>query len=140
MEIGTKKTWHMRLPLLLGFSQLCNLLSQITGFFDHQYICRESIDILNYLHGAIHQGRQHLGLSLLFGYGQLCLLSSQTAGFFDHRYLGKKSINIVNHLHWDYWQGKVADHHFWFGVANCAFWSIRLQNVLSPISLEGISR
>ena len=45
MEIIIKGRKHVSLPLLVKFVQLCFLSNQITGFFDHQYLCRESSDL-----------------------------------------------------------------------------------------------
>ena len=33
------------------------LFNQIAGFFDHQYIWKECIDILDFLHEGIHEGK-----------------------------------------------------------------------------------
>ena len=43
-----------------------NLLSNhIAGFFDHQYLWREPIKVLDSLHGDSHQGRENLMVILL---------------------------------------------------------------------------
>ena len=42
--IITKGKYYLRLPLLVWYSQLCFSSNQIAGLFDHQYICKESID------------------------------------------------------------------------------------------------
>ena len=48
MEIVTKGRHHLRLPLLVGCGQLCLWSSQIPGFFDHQYLWKESIETFNW--------------------------------------------------------------------------------------------
>ena len=57
MKIAIKCRWHLELPLLVGYDQLCLLSNQIAGVFDHQYLWKESIAILVFLHGVIHQGK-----------------------------------------------------------------------------------
>ena len=72
---------HVRLPLLIGFGQMCLLSSQIAGFLDLQFLQKESISILDCLHQIfikekqhvklIHQNkRQLMRLTVLFGRGQ----------------------------------------------------------------------
>ena len=50
--------------------------NQITGFFDHQYLWKEYMNIVDFFHGDIHTGRQHLKLLLLASsmsrYSQSC--------------------------------------------------------------------
>ena len=40
--------------ILAGFGQVCPLSNQIAKFFDHEYLWKESIDILDILHEEIH--------------------------------------------------------------------------------------
>ena len=49
---------RMRLPLLFGFGQLCLSFKQVAEFFDHQYICMESIDTIFFLLGDNHQRKK----------------------------------------------------------------------------------
>ena len=42
-------------PPLVGYGQLCLSSDQIARFFDHQYIWKESRDILVLLHVVNHQ-------------------------------------------------------------------------------------
>ena len=42
---------------LVGCGQLCLLFSKIAGYFDHQCLRKESVYILLFLHGDIHQGK-----------------------------------------------------------------------------------
>ena len=47
--------------------------SQIAIFFDHQYLSKESIDTLDFLHGDNHQYKVGSETTNLVGCGQLCL-------------------------------------------------------------------
>ena len=38
------------MDFLVGFGQLCLSSNHIAGFSDHQYLCKESIDTLDFLH------------------------------------------------------------------------------------------
>ena len=97
-----REKYHLRLPFLVGFCQLYFLSNQISLFFDHQYLFKESINILVFLHGRKKSKKEnvikerkyitqikriHLRILLLVECGQLQLLSNQIAGFFDHQYL-----------------------------------------------------
>ena len=55
MEMIIKRRYHVRQALLVGCGQLCFLFIQTAEFFDQQYIWKESIDILEFLHGEMHQ-------------------------------------------------------------------------------------
>ena len=57
MEIIINRKWYLRLPLMVGCGQVCLLSNQIARFFDQQYLCKESIHILDFLNGDIHQGK-----------------------------------------------------------------------------------
>ena len=57
MEIIINRKWYLRLPLMVGCGQVCLLSDQIARFFDQQYLCKESIHILDFLNGDIHQGK-----------------------------------------------------------------------------------
>ena len=41
----------MKLPLFIGCGQSCVLSNQIVGFFDNQYLWKESSDLSFFLHG-----------------------------------------------------------------------------------------
>ena len=47
----------LRLPLMVGCDQFFLSSNQIVGFFDHQFLWKELIDILVFLHGVSHQGK-----------------------------------------------------------------------------------
>ena len=57
MEIIIKGKQHLRLSFLARYGHLCFLSNQIAGFFDQQNLWKESIDVLDFLHGDVHQGR-----------------------------------------------------------------------------------
>ena len=50
--------------------------NQIAGFFDHQYLWKESSDILCFLYGGNQQGEVEYEVLLFVGCDQLCLLSN----------------------------------------------------------------
>ena len=60
MEIIIKERQHLRLPPLDGYGELYLSSNQIRGFFDHQYLLKESINISGFLYGYKHPRRQHL--------------------------------------------------------------------------------
>ena len=47
----------MRLPVLFDCGNLCFSSSQIAGFFDYQYMLKESSDLGLFLHGDSHQAK-----------------------------------------------------------------------------------
>ena len=51
------------IPLLLEFGQLHPLPNQTVGFFDSQYLWKESIAILLFLRGVGHQGKAASGIT-----------------------------------------------------------------------------
>ena len=57
MDLVINIMQHLTQPLLVGFGKVCLLFNQIAGFFDHQYLSKESICILDFLHGFNHQGK-----------------------------------------------------------------------------------
>ena len=57
MEIVIKGKQPLRVPLLVWCGQVYLSLNQIPGFFDHQYLWKEFIDLLNFLHGSNHRGK-----------------------------------------------------------------------------------
>ena len=59
--------------------------NQIVEFFDHEYLWKESIDILDFLIDVIIKTGSIRGYHV--GCSQLCLLSNQFSGFFDYQYL-----------------------------------------------------
>ena len=81
MEVVIKRGQHLGL-LLDWICQWCLKSNDIAGFFDHEYLWRESIDILIFCIELAIKGRKHLRLPLLICCGQLCLSSNQIAGFF----------------------------------------------------------
>ena len=50
LEIAISGREDLRLPLLSTCGQLSLLSNLIAGFFDHQYLCNESIDTLDFMH------------------------------------------------------------------------------------------
>ena len=57
MDLFIKGRQHLRLLLLVGCGPLCLFPNQIVAFFDHQYLCKELNDILDFLHEVNHQGK-----------------------------------------------------------------------------------
>ena len=95
LEIIIKGRQDLRLLLLVGCGQLCLSSSQITGFFDHCYILKQSSYIIVFYMELVIKQRQNSRLLLLIRYVQVSLLSNQIAGFFGHHYLQKESIDIL---------------------------------------------
>ena len=91
MEIIIKRMQDLSLLLLVECGQLCLLSNQIAGFFDHQYLRKESIDILVFCIEIFIKESQHPRLPLLVEYAQLCLFSNQVEGVYDHQYSQKES-------------------------------------------------
>ena len=58
--------------------------SQIVVHFDHQYLWKESINTLGFVHGFNHQVKVASENTTFDRYGQLRLLFNQIAGFFNH--------------------------------------------------------
>ena len=85
----------LRVPFLVWCCWLCFLSSQIAGFFDHQYFCKESIDTVVFLHETV-SGRKDLKLPFLFGCGKLGLLPNQTEEYSDHQQLWNESMNTLD--------------------------------------------
>ena len=50
MELVIKGVQRLSLPFLFGCGHLCLLPSQIAGFINHQYLWKEWIDVLDFLH------------------------------------------------------------------------------------------
>ena len=66
--------------------------NQIAVFFDHQYFCMESSNLLDILHGdSFIKDRWVPRLDLLVGSNHLCLSFNQIVGFCDYQYLWKES-------------------------------------------------
>ena len=141
MEFIIKCRYHLRLLLLVECGQLCHLPSQIAGFFDHQYLWKESVDILVSLHGVSHKGKVAPITCHLFGLGvvscghliilQDCLISNIS---------GENQLVSLFFLHGDNYQEKVRSiitvlGCVWAGVP-LAQWDRRI--LWSSISLEGI--
>ena len=57
-------------------------------------ISKESIDVLDILHGDGHQEKVVFETITLVRCGQVCLLSNLIEGFFNHQYLWMESIDI----------------------------------------------
>ena len=68
-------------------------------FFDHQYLWKESVDILIFLRGNNHQGKAESETNTC---GHFCLLSYQITGFFDQQNLWKESIDLLDFFAWRY--------------------------------------
>ena len=49
------KARYLRLPVVIGYGELCVLSNQISGFFDHQCLWKKLINLLDFLHGDNHQ-------------------------------------------------------------------------------------
>ena len=77
--------------LVLQFWSKWLSANQTEGFFDNQYLWKESIE---------RWSSTDRRLPFLVGFGQL-YLSNQIAGFFDHQYLWKESIDDLLSLHED---------------------------------------
>ena len=108
MDIVIKNRQHLRLPILVGCYQLYLSSNPKAGLFDHQYLWKESVNILDFLLGDNHQ-RKEASKTTTFGQVWLVvLLSNQIPGFFGHQYLQKKSSNFfLDFLHVDSHQVKV---------------------------------
>ena len=48
----------LRLQLLVGCGEFCISFSQIAGFLDHQYVYKESVNTIYFLHGDNHQHKE----------------------------------------------------------------------------------
>ena len=112
MEINIKRK-GLRLPILNRCGQVCFSCNQIAGFFDHECVCKESINTLDFLQGDNERRSRGLWLvvasfashpikyqnSLIIDIsgrlGEASRVSSnQIAGFFDHHYFAEESIDI----------------------------------------------
>ena len=93
-ELISEEKWHLRLPLLVKFDQLCLSSIPIAGFFDHQYLWKESINVFVFCMQIITKGRWLLRQSILVGLGQLYFFFNQIPGFFDHHCPWKESADI----------------------------------------------
>ena len=67
MEITIKGRKDLRLPVLVGCCQLCLLSSQIAGFFDHQYLWKESMNTKDFLLGGNQQLKEGWGYHFCLG-------------------------------------------------------------------------
>ena len=98
-------------PVLQEGPGLCDqvdlLSNQITGFFDHQYLRMQSIEILDFCMMIIFNGRCHQRLPLLVACDYLSLSSNYFAVFFHHQFLWKESIYVLVLLDGVSYQGKV---------------------------------
>ena len=63
----------------------CVSTNETAGFLEHQYFGKESIDILVFLPGDIHQGKVTYETTTFAGCGQVSVLSNQIAVFFDQQ-------------------------------------------------------
>ena len=73
--------------LAVGCYQLYLSSNPKAGLFDHQYLWKESVNILDFLLGDNHQ-RKEASKTTTFGQVWLVvLLSNQIPGFFGHQYL-----------------------------------------------------
>lgn len=102
----------MRLPLLVGFKQSYFSSNQIVGFFDHQYLWKESLDILVFCIEVIIKLASE-ATTFVVGCGQFCFLSSKILGFFDNQYFFEELI-ILDFLRGDNHKGNLAlETTFW---------------------------
>ena len=77
--------------------------NQIAVFFDHQYFCMESSNLLDILHGdSFIKDRWVPRLDLLVGSNHLCLSFNQIVGFCDYQYLWKESSDSLFFFAWSY--------------------------------------
>ena len=67
MEITIKGRKDLRLPVLVGCCQLCLLSSQIAGFFDHQYLWKESMNTKDFFLGGNQQWKEGWGYHFCLG-------------------------------------------------------------------------
>ena len=112
--------------------------NQISGFFDHQYFWKQSIDRLDFLPGGNHQGKVAPGTTS-FGWVwpiKLSLSFNQIAGFLYHQYLWKESIDVFDILHVDGHQRKLVSEAITLVGCGQVPFPIRLQDSLI-ISISG---
>ena len=93
-QLVIKKRQHLRLPLLVRCDQLCLSSNQIAGVFDHQYLWKDLIDLLDFCLQAIIKRRYRSTPSELFlGKGALKICRKFTGEhpcciFSEHLFLG----------------------------------------------------
>ena len=63
--------------------------NKIAVFFNHQFLCTESSNLLDFFDRDNHQ-KKVASKTTIFGWVWPVLLSHQNAGFFDHQYLWKE--------------------------------------------------
>ena len=75
-------------------------VNQIAVFFYHQYLWKESSDILVFVSWNWSSSKGSIWKSSsLARYCQVCFSCNQIAWFFDHQYIGRKSIDVLAFLH-----------------------------------------
>ena len=74
--------------------------NQITVFFDRQYLWKESIDILYFLHGNNHQGNLASETTTFGWVWPVVPLIQSDCRFFDHQFLWKESIDVLVFFTW----------------------------------------
>ena len=127
----------MRLLLLVGCGKFCISSNKIAKFFYHQYLWKQSIEILKFSAWVSHQQKAASeGLPLLFVCGHEYLISNQTEQFFHQQYYWKEQINVFDFLYRDNHQGKIIS-------IGCVIPSVPLVQsdyriLRSTISLEGV--
>ena len=68
-------------------SSVMLLTNQLAGFFDHQYVGKESIDILVFLHVVSYQWKIASETTTFSWVWPVVSLIQSNVGFFDHYYL-----------------------------------------------------
>ena len=97
MELVIKGRQHLRLTIL-GVASCASHSIRLQDS-DHQYICKESTNLFDFLHEDDHQGKVPCKT---ISFGQVCRLylsANQIAGFFDHQYLWKESSDLSMDLY-----------------------------------------
>ena len=85
VEIINKEREHLKLPLLVGFCQLCLFSNQIEDSVIIHYLWKKSIcNVIGFFLGNAHQANVVSATTSLVWCGQLYPSSNQIAGFFDH--------------------------------------------------------
>ena len=82
--------------------------NQIEAFFNHQYLRKESSDLLDFLHGNNHHRKVAYEATTFGWVCPVLLRASQVPAFFDHQYLWKQLIAILDFFHRDNHHRKVA--------------------------------
>ena len=93
---------------LVECGQLCLSFNPIVGSFDHQYLMKESSEILVFGMELVIKGRQNLTPPLLVGCDHFCLLSNKITGKNLERIVSLKRIDrSLRFFGWRYYRGNV---------------------------------